>query len=104
MNRQYPVGKAQQMVLDALNLTASGSGDADAKFAEIGIVVSSKREGRTSKPQITILSRESGNFNADGEGETWQQYRKLTIAEFEAIKIWIVGDVPSGAVEQAVKH
>lgn len=100
MKKQYPVGKAQQMVLDALGITATDFSDAEAKFAELGIVVSSKREGRTSIPQITILPREAGGFDAEHNGDTWKQYRKLTIAEFDAIKVWVVGEVPSDAVEK----
>lgn len=84
--RDYPVGKAQQMVLDALNLTASGSSDANRIFESLGLIVASKREGRKSVPSITVLDREGGAFNIDGEGETWQQYPD---ADFTNIQQWI---------------
>ena len=83
--RDYPVGKAQQMVLDALGLTADGSGDANRIFESLGLIVASKREGRKSVPSITVLDREGGAFNVDGEGETWQQYPD---ADFENIQQW----------------
>lgn len=84
--RDYPVGKAQQMVLDALNLTASGSGDANRIFESLGLVVASKRKGRTSVPSITVLDRDGGAFNAEGEGVTWQQYPD---ADFSNIQQWV---------------
>lgn len=65
--RDYPVGKAQQMVLDALGLTATGFGDAERIFNEIGIAVASKREGRTSVPVVTNRQI-AGGVGPDGEG------------------------------------
>jgi len=84
--KDYPVGKAQQMVLDALNVTATGHGDAKKIFEDLGLVVSSKREGRKSVPSITVLDRFAGTLNAEGEGETWQQYEE---SNFESIQQWI---------------
>ena len=72
MADSYPVGKAQQMVLDALGLKASSFQEANAVFESIGIVVASKREGRSSVPQITVNGSVGGDFNAWGEGETWE--------------------------------
>jgi len=74
------------MVLDALNLTASGHGDANRIFDDLGLVVASKREGRRSVPSITVLDRDSGAFNASGEGVTWQQYPD---ADFSNIQQWV---------------
>lgn len=84
--RDYPVGKAQKMVLDALNLTASGFGDAQKKFSELGLIVTSKRQGRKSVPVIEILDREDGGFNASGEGVAWQQYPDV---DFTNVQQWI---------------
>lgn len=53
-NKDYPVGKAQQIVLDALGMTATGFDDAASKFKELGITVSSKRQGRTSVPVVSV--------------------------------------------------
>jgi len=85
--RDYPVGKAQQMVLDQLNITATGHGDAKRIFESLGLVVASKREGRRSVPRITVLDRIGGGFNASGEGVTWRQYPD---ADFENIQQWVV--------------
>lgn len=83
--RDYPVGVAQQTVLDALGMTASGFGDASQKFDSLGIVVASKRQGRSSVPAVKILNRQGGGFNRYGEGETWQQYPDLTDEQREAL-------------------
>lgn len=82
----YPVGKAQQQVLTALELTASGFAAAERKFEKLGLVVTSKRQGRKSVPVITILNRETGALNANGEGVAWQQYPD---ANFENIQHWV---------------
>jgi len=84
--KDYPVGKAQQMVLDALKLTAGGHSDANRIFESLGLVIASKREGRKSVPSITVLDRDGGAFNAAGEGVTWQQYPD---ANFESIQQWV---------------
>ena len=42
-DKDYPVGVAQQKVLDVLGLTATGYGDASDKFMNLGLVVASKR-------------------------------------------------------------
>jgi len=84
--KDYPIGKAQQMVLDALNITAIGFGDAKRIFEEMGLVVASKRDGRKSVPVITVLDRMDGGFNVSGEGVTWQKYPD---ADFTNIQEWI---------------
>ena len=84
--KDYPTGKAQQMVLDALNIIATGHGDAERIFKSLGLAVGSRREGRKSVPSITVLDRFGGALNADGEGETWQQYPE---ANFKNIQQWI---------------
>jgi len=84
--RDYPVGKAQQMVLSALGIAATGFGDAQRKFEDLGLSVTSKREGRQSVPVVEVLDRDAGAFNAAGEGVTWQQYPD---ADFTNIQQWI---------------
>ena len=42
-DKDYPVSKGQEKVLEALGLTATGYGDADAKLMNLGLAVSSKR-------------------------------------------------------------
>ena len=85
MAKQTPVGKAQQMVLDALNLKAESWNEACAIFSRIGIVVGAKRVGRTSVPVITV-DRYGGGFNAYGEGESWT---KGDNTDLTPIKQWM---------------
>lgn len=86
MSRSYPVGKAQQMVLDALGLTAKDFADAEAQFEALGIVVSPRREGRTSVPAVTVRPRFGGAFTAGGDGV---EYREYDEHDFSAIEQWI---------------
>jgi hypothetical protein len=67
-NRSYPVGSAQQKVLDALGLTAADHSEASRIFENLGITVSSRREGRASVPVVREVFT-GGGFNAYGEGE-----------------------------------
>ena len=84
--RNYPVGKAQQMVLDALNLTARDFSEANRIFENLGIVVSSKRQGRRSVPVITVKDRLGGAFNAAGEGV---EYREYADVDLSAVAQWV---------------
>lgn len=69
--KEFPVGVAQQKVLDALGEKASDWGQAERIFDEYGITVKAKRVGHVSVPVVTIKPRFGGGFNQDGEGETW---------------------------------
>ena len=89
MARDYPVGKAQQMVLDALGITASGFGEAQDAFDKLGIVVNSQRQGRKSVPAITVKSRHGGGFTSGGDGEAWREYDDVDLS---AVEHWIVED------------
>jgi len=82
----YPVGKAQQMVLDALGLTAKDFSEASKIFEDLGISVGSKRQGRSSVPVVTVEDRFSGGFSAAGDGF---EYRKHQDHDFSAIEQWI---------------
>ena len=86
----YPVGKAQQKVLDALGVRRSTFASAEAYFAEIGIVVSSKRVGRSSEPVVRINPRHSGGWNIGGDGDSWREYADLTPNQLAALAPWIV--------------
>lgn len=63
MTNKFPVGKAQQQVLDALGLKADSFQDACTIFDEIGITVASKREGRHSIPVVFVHGKITGGFN-----------------------------------------
>lgn len=69
--KEFPVGVAQQKVLDALGETASDWGQAERIFDEYGITVRAKRVGRISVPVVTLHPRSGGGFNEHGEGESW---------------------------------
>ena len=84
--RDYPVSKAQKVILNALSITASGHGDAERIFESFGLVVASKRQGRRSVPVVTVLDRNDGGFNVAGEGVTYEKYPTV---DFENIKQWI---------------
>lgn len=86
--RDYPVGVAQQQVLDALGMTATGFGDANEKFEDLGLIVASKRVGHSSVPVVKILNRQGGGFNRYGEGEVWQAYPDLTDEQRDALSQW----------------
>jgi hypothetical protein len=69
-HKSFPVGKAQQMVLDALGIEATDWNEAKAAFEEIGITVNSKRVGRGVEPEIIVDSGHRSGFDDNGEG--WQ--------------------------------
>lgn len=78
--RDYPVGSAQQKVLDALGLTATGFGDAERQFEELNIVVVPKREGRTSVPAVYPREGRSQR-NYGGDYDVDQPEVSQTVAE-----------------------
>jgi len=83
---EYPMGKAQRMVIEALGLNADSFSEAEEMFAERGLIVASKREGRKSVPAIKLMDTEGGAMNADGEGDSWDMnftsYDKSAIAQW----------------------
>jgi hypothetical protein len=85
----YPVGKAQQMVLDALGVKRASFAGAEMYFEEIGIVVSSKRVGRSSVPVVRLKNRYASAMTEEGEGETWRAYGDLTAEQMAALAPWI---------------
>jgi len=83
---EFPVGKAQQMVLQALGKKAQTFSEATAVFEQMGIVVSSKRQGRESVPVVIVKARMGGGWNAGGDGESWREYPDVDLS---AIEQWI---------------
>jgi len=85
-----PVGKAQQVILDALNVEVANFGHANAFFNAIGIIVLSKREGRRSIPVVIVEDNSGGGLNLDGEGEVWNNANEyLTEDVLKKLKPWI---------------
>lgn len=87
---EYPVGKAQQIVLNALGLTAAGAASANELFESLGLVVRPVRQGRTSVPQITLKDRYAGGWTPGGDGDSWRAYGDLTAEQMQAIAPWLV--------------
>ena len=87
MARNYPIGKAQQMVLDALGLTARDFGEAKTIFESIGITVGSRRQGRSSVPVITVQDRFTGGFSAAGDGFEYRQHADIDLS---AVEQWVI--------------
>lgn len=88
MSKDFPVGKAQQVVLNALGLTADGFIEANKIFADHGLIVGSRREGRASVPVVNLKETSGGGFNDDGEGEAWEiEYKPV---DFSKIAQWMV--------------
>lgn len=67
LTRQKRVGKAQRQVLDILGIPAHSFQQAEARFAEIGIVVTSKRVGRGSVPVVKVAR--GGGFAQSEDGD-----------------------------------
>jgi len=86
MAKDYPTSVAQDQVLEALGMTATGYSDAAKKFEKLGLVVSSRREGRKSVPVVMVKDRIGGGFTEDGDGEEWEVYPS---ADLSAIEKWV---------------
>jgi len=86
--RQYPVGKAQSIILKVLQIEANNSGHANAIFEAIGIGVGNKRVGRSSVPVVRKLDRSGGGINSEGEGESWDDW--APDFDLSAIQEWMV--------------
>jgi len=86
---EYPVGKAQQIVLDALGLKAAGMTSANELFESLGLIVRPVRQGRASVPEITIKNRYEGGWNEGGDGDSWRAYGDLTAEQMQALAPWI---------------
>lgn len=85
MAHEYPVGKAQKIILEALGrgdiATFSGAND---YFDRIGITVIAKRVGRTSVPVVRMKETEGGGFTEGGDGESWEiGYEEVDLSKIE---------------------
>lgn len=87
---EYPVGKAQQIILDALGMTASGATSANELFEELGIIVRPVRKGRQSVPEVTLKNRYAGGWTPGGDGDEWRAYGELTAEQMQALAPWLV--------------
>ena len=87
-NRDYPTSKAQDQVLAALEITATGYGDAERKFKALGLNVIAKRVGRKSVPSITMMDTQVGGMH-DGDG--WSDTVEFESVDLEKISQWIEG-------------
>ena len=83
---EYPMGKVQRMVIEALELNSDSFSEAEELFVQRGLIVKAVRQGRKSVPSITLMSTEGCSMNADGEGDSWdidyKDYDKDAIAEW----------------------
>lgn len=68
----YPTSATQEKVLNAIGMTATDFTEAERIFAEIGIIVTSKRIGRSSEPVITRKDAYDGGWNAGGDGAEYK--------------------------------
>lgn len=88
--REYPVGKVQSIVLEALGLKANSFQHADRLFNQRSISVSSKRVGRSYVPVIKkFVGVVTGSSMDDTySGETYQTIA-LTDEQRTAIAQWM---------------
>lgn len=85
---EFPVGKAQQQVLDALNLSARSFQDAERIFAAHGLTVSTKRAGRISVPVIRQLDSEIGGWELGGYSGSSERVRYQQI-DLTPVAQWV---------------
>lgn len=87
-NRDYPTSKAQDQVLAALNIAATGYGDAERKFKALGLNVVAKRVGRKSVPSIAMIDARVGGMHS---GDGWSETVEFKSTDLEKISQWIEG-------------
>jgi hypothetical protein len=86
--RDYPTSKAQDQVLEALGLTATGYADAERKFKALGLNVIAKRVGRKSVPSIVMLDTEAGGMH---QGDGWRQAVEFEAVDLSKVSQWVEG-------------
>lgn len=86
MTREYPVGKAQEIILNALGLEADSFQEAEQIFNNHGIIVVATRQGRRSVPEVYLLDTVASGF-AGGDGAS----NEIRFKQFdlELIREWI---------------
>lgn len=87
MARDLPVGKAQQIVLNALGITGiqTWSG-AEATFEDLGIIVRAQRVGRSSEPRVRRRNTAGAAANLGGDYDTWDAWDNLTDEQRAALQ------------------
>lgn len=93
MAKELPVGTAQRAVLDALGAPSSVDtwDKAKAYFAELGIVVTAKRDGRKSVPVVFESSHpQRGGWNPGNEDGWSGNTPRLTTEQRNALQQWWV--------------
>lgn len=84
--RAYPTSNTQITILNALGLHAKNFSEAEQIFSNLGLVVTSKRQGRSTVPVVQVLDRKDGGFNVHGEGVEFDKYPNV---DFSALEQWI---------------
>lgn len=87
-NSKTAPGKAQQVILDALEIEAESFGHANAIFEAIGIQVSPVRQGRRSVPEVSIHRESGSQRNLDGDFDTWD-YSNADGLDLSALAEWM---------------
>ncbi len=96
-------GKAQTIILEALELRADDNAEAETFFRLLGLRVVAKRIGRTTEPEVTVEARgrieERGGW-AGGDGDTWLERvgASLPIFDMTAIMPWVTNRDESEAI------
>lgn len=70
--KAYPITKTQQMVLEALNLTANGYNEAAKMLEARGIELSGRRVGRSTVPVVRRMTTYGGGWNPGGDGAEFE--------------------------------
>lgn len=87
-NHKTPPGKAQKVILDALQVAAESFGHANAIFEKLGIQVVPVRQGRKSVPEVSIQRESGSQRNMDGDYDTWD-YSNADGLDLSPIQEWM---------------
>jgi hypothetical protein len=90
-NSKTPPGKAQQIILEALQITADSFGHANAIFYKIGITVLATRQGRHSVPVVRINREIGAARNEGGDFDEWD-YSNANGLDLSAISEWMADE------------
>lgn len=85
-NHRHAPGKAQEIILEALDIEAESFGHANAIFKALGFTVAAVRQGRKSVPCVHMGALAGGAMNRDGEGESWDLAPDVDLS---AIDQWV---------------
>jgi hypothetical protein len=89
--RQTPVGTAQKQVLDALGITikVNGGSHANAIFDALGLVVTSRREGKTSIPVVAEKQYRAGSYAGSSIDENYDGSLDGAKIDTAALRQWM---------------